>query len=474
MRVKKRKIVFCTVPRRVKSGAYEVFNEGGSSFPSIGLLILAAIAREDGNDAVFKDYLSVGADLENALSDMRKVSPDWIAISSNTDMILDASSFADEIKKNMPHIIILIGGPHVSAAPQETMEKCKSFDIGVIGEGEAAFGEILRTSGQPRELHQIKGIVFRDGGLVKVNNIRPFIDDLDSIPFPAWDLIDDMSIYKPAVTNYKRQPVFSLMTSRGCFGRCIFCDRKIFGNRVRMHSASYVMDMIRRLQTKYGIREVTFYDDNIVFDKKRLKSICGMLSREKERISWSCNARVDLVDEDTLTAMKLSGCWQIGFGIESGSQKILDTVQKGITVERIRRTAKMMRKLGMSMKGYFIIGSPGETEDTLRETYNLIMELELDDILVEYMTPYPGTELYERASEYGVMKGDWASLNSYEINFIPHGLDEKALKEYFYKYYKGFYLRPGIILKYALRMGNPVKMIDLGIKFLKFQSSGKN
>jgi len=208
-----------------------------------------------------------------------------------------------------------------------------------------------------------------------------------------------------------------------------------------------------------------------VFDKKRLMEICQAILAEKKPLSWSCSARVDRVDEEMLSLMKKSGCWQISYGVESGSGDVLKRLKKGITIEQIKKAMFLTRKLGMSARGYFIIGNPGETEGSLKDTLKLILELPMDDILVEYMTPYPGTDLYNDIAKYGAIEGDWSDLNSYGINFTPHGMTQEIMAEYFYKFYKAFYLRPGVIFRYIKRLKNPLKMFDLGMKYLKFSGS---
>lgn len=468
MQREKLKIVFCTPPLKRRRGAFEIFSAGGSSFPSAGLLILASIARKQGHKVLFRDFLNTGKEQDAAIEEVLGLKVDLVGISSNTDTIFQAQELASGVKQVRKDVVTLIGGPHISAVPVETMKCCRDFDIGFIGEAEQSFSILVNSDFSIDSLRRIKGICFRSGENIIVNERQPFIFNLDNLPFPAWDLIEDIRIYRPAVTNFKREPVFSLMTSRGCFGRCIFCDRGVFGNRVRMHSADYVIRMVRQLRQKYGIKEIIFYDDNMVFNKRRLKEICSLILKESNHLNWSCSARVDIVDKETLRMMKNAGCWQISYGIESGSQEILNTLRKGITVDKIRKTAGLMREIGLSMRGYFIIGNPGESLKTLKETLNLIRELPLDDILVEYMTPYPGTELYNNVRQYGTMLGDWSILNSYDMNFIPQGMDEECLKSYFFRFYKYFYLRPRIILNYTKRLKNPLKMADLAVNYLKF------
>ncbi len=467
------KILFCTPPQGAVDDATASFLEGGSSFPSIGLLILASIAREKGVGVVFEDLYNSGLDTASAMDVIRKESPDVVAISSNTDMIMSASALAGEIKRSAPGIKVIIGGPHVSAAAEETMEFCPDIDIAFRGEAETSFAKFLDSGFSPDGLKDINGICYRqDGGIVRTDDGK-FIADLDTLPMPAWDLIKDMNIYRPAVTNYKKKPVFSLITSRGCSGRCIFCDRGVFGNRVRCHSAAYVIGMIDKLRADYGINEITFYDDNMAYDKKRLSEICAHIRKKHSDLSWSCSARVDLVNKAILDEMKASGCWQISYGIESGSQEVLNTIQKGIRIDKVKESVRLTKAAGMDARGYFIIGNPGETRRTLEETLSLIKELPLSDILVEYMTPYPGTELYRDLDKYGAGTRDWTKLNSYSLNFIPRGMDEAVMKEFFYRFYRAFYLRPGIVVNYLKRLKNPVNVMDLGIKYIKFNMAGK-
>ena len=471
MPAKKFKILLATPPARKKEKAEAVFTEGGSAFPSTGLLILAEIARQAGHDVFFRDFLNEGLEPGAVLGVIGDLRPDIVAISANPDMILSAAGLAAQVKASHAGTVTLLGGPHVTAVPVETMESCGGFDYGFIGEAENSFAEFLAAGMAEDAIRGIRGLCYRRDGAVVVNERQPFIADIDTLPLPAWDLIPDMGIYKPAVTNHRREPVFSLITSRGCSGQCLFCDRGVFGNRIRMHSAAYVLRMIRRLREQFGINELVFYDDNMVYDKSRLLEICDCLLREPEPLSWSCSARVDRVDEEMLTQMKRAGCWQISYGIESGSPEILRKMKKGITLEQVRRTAALMRKVGMSMRGYFIIGNPGETEETLRQTLALILELPLDDVQVEYLTPYPGTELYREAGRYGTMRGDWSSMNSYMMNFLPHGMTEAMLSDYFYRCYRSFYLRPRVIMHYCARLKNPLKMADLAVKYFKFKMS---
>ncbi len=470
---KKFKILFCTPPPNRGSAIFEAFNEGASSFPPLGPLILASIARRRGHEVFFRDFLNTAKGSEGALREILALNLDCVGISSNTDMIFQASALAGGIKRAKKDILVLIGGPHISSAPFETMRLCVDFDVGFIAEAEQSFQELLDCGFSPEAFGKIKGICFRDEGEIIVNQRQPFIAELDSLPFPEWDIIEDMRAYRPAVTNFKRHPAFSLITSRGCFARCIFCDRGVFGNNVRMHSAKYVLGMIRLLCGKYGIREINFYDDNLLFDKSRIKEICLSMIEEKMNLSWSCIARVDMVDEETLRMMKEAGCWQISYGIESGSQQVLDALNKGTRVEKVREAAALMRKAGLSMRGYFIVGNPGETRDTLEETLKLILELPLDDILVEYMTPYPGTEISNNIGRYGNALGGWQTINSYKINFVPYGLTQECLKRYFFRFYKEFYLRPRSIFSYVRRLKNPLKVAGLGMKYVKFATAQK-
>ncbi len=279
---------------------------------------------------------------------------------------------------------------------------------------------------------------------------REYIENLDILPFPAWDIIPDFPhAYKLSAPLSIKGLEASIITSRGCPYNCIFCDRSVFGHKYRYHSAEYVLEMFRILTKGYQIKHVYIYDDTFITAKERLYEICNYLIKEKTKVSWSCQGTVH-VDYETLKLMKAAGCWQIGFGIESGSERILKVLKKSQTVEQVKKAVGMANKAGIKVRGLFIIGSPTETREDIMKSIALAKELPLDDLQVLNFTPFPGTEIYPIAKEYGEFEDNWGKMNFLEPIFIPYGLTKKELIEYQNKAHREFYLRFRVIWKYLM------------------------
>ena len=220
-------------------------------------------------------------------------------------------------------------------------------------------------------MSSVRGIAYRPDASCRELILTPPrepIEDLDSIPFPAWDLLPDLAkSYCPPAHTVKRFPASLIMTSRGCPGKCTFCDNKVFGRSVRTHSADYVVRLIRHLQQQYGIRELQIRDDNFLASKQRAVELCQRLIDEKIDLAWSCAGRVDMITPDMLQLMKRAGCWQIWYGIESGSNRVLKAIRKNTTCERIEAAVRSTKRAGISPCGFFMIGLPTETEDDIEE-----------------------------------------------------------------------------------------------------------
>ena len=442
----------------------------GSSLPSLGILILAAVTRQKGFPTTLVDAAALNLNPDRLLERVTSAQPDVLGLSATTFSIYHAAAFAARVKELLPNITVIIGGPHVSAAPLETMERFPEFDIAVIGEGEETIVELLKAVANDSTLDEISGIVRRRDGAVVSNGRRPFLADLNTLPYPAWDLLEGFpDLYPPATFKVKKLPAASLVTSRGCPNRCIFCDRSVFGSNCHAFSAEYVVGMIRHLVEQFGIREFSFEDDTFITFKKRLVAICQGIVNLGIDISWTCLGRVNSIDAETLALMKKAGCWQISFGIESGSQEILTTIHKNVTLAQIGRAVGLCRDAGILSKGFFIVGHPGETKHTLKQTLDFALKLPLDDISVTMLTPFPGTEIYERAAEFGEFDSDWSRMNLFNTVFIPHGLTREDLEQSQRMMLRNFYLRPRIILGYLRRLaGNPAMLKGLVAGSLAF------
>ncbi len=458
------KVVFLTPPVSLQQ-RYGNLAGAGSSMPALGVLTLAAAVRSKGFYPFVVEASALGLSYEDTIRIIAEISPSYVGISSTTLTIFQAARLARLMKELDPGITVILGGPHLTAVPQETMERFPQFDIGVIGEGEETTIELLNALAGNRDLSDVKGIVFRPSAYqsgcnpspepnrLAITPRREFIQHLDNYPFPAWDLLPEFpKAYKPPPFKVKNSPAVSIVTSRGCPYQCTFCDTSVFGNRFRAYSPEYIIAMIEELYHKYGIREFLIEDDTFLVSKKRAFHICESILKAGFKISWSCNSRVDLVDRDILKIMKKAGCWYIGFGIESGNQAILDLEKKDITLEQAQKAVKLTKEAGILAKGFFMVGHPRETQRSLQETIDFAKRSSLSDIAVTALTPLPGSQICSVADRYGAFDHDWRKMNLLNIVFVPSGLSRELLSRYRKRMLREFYLRPQIVRSYLNRI----------------------
>ena len=442
---------------------YGSFASVGSQAPPLGLCYLASSARKQGYSARIIDAPALHLDLTRTVSEIAQTDAEVVGISASTVSLSRALELAKAVRHNGIKAPLIIGGPHVSSMPQETLKECREFDLGVINEGEYTLPDIIASWKAGRAVDTIPGIVYRDGPEIKLSPPRGNIEDLDSIPFPAWDLLPHLArYYKPSPHSYLRLPSSSLMSSRGCNGTCTFCARPFMGEKYRAHSAEYTVAMVDHLVRTYGIKDIMFYDDNFLLDKKRVVAICEALLKKNYAISWSCLARPEITSVDLFGLIKRAGCWQIAYGIESGDQAILETIKKRVTLERIAEVIRKTNEAGIHSRGYFMIGCPGETAETIEKTTRFTRESGLKDFHVTFCTPMPGAELFDTAQSYGTFERDWRKLGFWDPVFIPTGMTKEQLIESHRRMYRKFYLRPSMLLRYGIKLliTNPRSIID--------------
>jgi radical SAM superfamily enzyme YgiQ (UPF0313 family) len=240
-----------------------------------------------------------------------------------------------------------------------------------------------------------------------------------------------------------------LISSRGCPQACTFCDRSVFGARYRYFSEDYIFELISHLCRKYSIQHLVFADDQFAASKARLIRLCEKMAAGNLKIRWNCDARVDSVDPELLKLMKRAGCWMISFGIESGSQKMLDDLHKGFDLEQAERAVRWTKEAGLRAKGLFMIGYPGETEETLHQTLSLLLRLPLDEMNLSILTPYPGTEIYRQAKSSNEFVEDWSRMNAMNCLLLPPALSSAGtLEKEYARIIREFYMRPGITFSY--------------------------
>jgi len=446
------KILFINPPLTIME-RYGLKYQSGGQTPPLGLTNLAASLRERGFDVKILDGAALSLSCEEVAQLTIKKNPDFVGLTAVTSSIGNTSKVASLIKEHLNKVKIIIGGPHFTAIPEKTLQLYPQFDIGCFGESDYTISELISSLTAGKDLRQVKGLFLRENGNLLFTGLRERVRDLDNLPFPAWDLLPNLAkYYCPPVHTLKKIPASMLVTSRGCPGQCIFCDRSMFGNNVSFYSASYVMAMIKNLYQNYGIREIQFRDDNFVAIKKRLMELCNLLITEKLDIVWTCMGRADMINPEMLNMMKRAGCWQIWYGIESGSQKVLDVINKKITLEEIKKAVLETEKAGIEPCATFIIGHPTETEDSINATIKFSLSLPLKEAHFSFMTPFPGSLLYEKAGEFGTFNNDWKMLSGWFPVFVPKELTEDKLVFFNKQAFRKFYFRPRIVLSYLKKI----------------------
>jgi radical SAM superfamily enzyme YgiQ (UPF0313 family) len=416
--------------------------------PPLGLLYIAAVCRPVVSKLECIDAIAEKLNITDMISIIKNFKPNIIAITCTTDTLDRAVDLAEQIKKENIEATIILGGAHISALPVKTLTDYDCFDMGVVGEGEYVLKELIENFGG--DYNQIKGLIWRNNEIITLNEKREMIQNLDELPFPARDIVK-MSYYIPASTEYKRLPSMSIVTSRGCPYGCAFCSKSIFGRSFRAHSPEYVVKEIEWLVSIYGAKDIRIVDDIFTLDKERVHKICDLIIEKKIDITWSCEARVDRVDEELLLKMKKAGCWEIGYGVETGSPEILKTLNKDVTIDRIIEVVYMTKKVGIQTRGFFIVGHKEDTPETIRQTIDFAKNLPFDIVQFSVAKFFPDTPIYVPIDI------DWAQevRKNKDFNcYIPKGMTYEYLKQMQDLAHKEFYSRPSFIIKQIFKIKN--------------------
>lgn len=424
-----------------------------SSSPPLGILSLASMIRKYGYQVEVVDAHAEGLTIEQIIDEVRQFDPQVIGLTAMTVMISASAQIAKAIKDYDSNIITILGGVHVTAEPIETLKRYPQFDYAVVGEGEVVFTEFLEQIRKQNEVDNVQSLVWRRSGDINVNQRRAFFKGLDEFPPPAFDLVPNLfNHYRLSVFGTKKFKSVGLVTSRGCTGKCTFCDLGVVGRGYRANTAKYLIELMKDVYQKYGVTDFLFYDDLFVGSRPRLKEICEIIIKEKLPFTWSCCARVDFIHVDMLKLMKDAGCWMIEYGIESGCQRIIDSMRKNITKEKIRETINATHDVGIVTKGNFIFGNPGEDHWSIVESIDFACSLKLNYAQHTFLQPLPGSELYETAGKYGSFDPSWDRFNTFSINFMPNGFTRDNLVAYSKYFWNRFYLRPHIIWQELMKI----------------------
>ncbi len=364
-----------------------------------------------------------------------------MGLTATTPAIYDAYEVARMVKGINPDCRVVIGGPHVSFTARQTLRECKAMDAVIMREGEITFRELVQAWDRGLPLKRTAGLAFRCNGGIAKNPARPFIKNLDTLPFPAWEKLP-MEKY-----NMNGRRFGMVMTSRGCPYDCIFCSSsQLCGKIWRARSPENVVSELKLLYDS-GIKEIEFMDDTFTLNNKRAEGICDAIIREGLDITWTCSSRVNTINKGLAKKLKRAGCHTVYFGIESGSQEILDMIGKGISLEQSRKAVRIARDTGLSTLGSFILGLPGETLKSISRTVRFAKGLGLGFAQFTTATPYPGTKLYTWAKSRGLLKTvGWSDFTTLRPVMEVPGLSLNQLKRSLTRAYLSFYLKPSFFL----------------------------
>lgn len=417
--------------------------------PPLGLLYVAAFLEKHSNhDIEIIDSQVEQLDYNSLQYRIALTKPDIVGITAMTMTMIDVIKTANLVKQIDHTIKVVLGGPHVNLFPDESI-RIRNADYLVLGEGELVFKELLDAIDGNSALGNIPGIVFQDNEQIINTGVRPYIKNLDQLPFPARHLTP----YKKYTSLLSKENVVTtLFTSRGCPFKCSFCDRPSLGKVFRARSAINVVDELEEC-IKLGIHDFLVYDDTFTVNKKRVIDICNEIVKRRLNISWDIRSRVDTVDEEIIMHLKKAGCQGIHYGIEAGTEKVLKVLNKGITINHARKIFNLTRKYEIPILAYFMIGNPKETLDDIHTTFKVMKSLKPDYLHMTILTPFPGTKIYYDGLAEGIIKKDyWKEFAANpRSDFVAPHWDEMFTKDELNKLlvrgYRSFYLNPLYVLK---------------------------
>jgi anaerobic magnesium-protoporphyrin IX monomethyl ester cyclase len=412
-------------------------------FIPLGIGYLAAVLEKNQYEVDVIDCQALKLSYEEFKSEISKRQPNIVGITSTTLTYKSALQIARIAKENCPNCLTVLGGPHATFWDNEALQECSDLDVVVRKEGEYTLLELAQRIETGKSFRDALGTTCRMEKEIIKNPDRPYIENLDELPFPAHHLFPLKHFRKYG------KVVFPLSTSRGCTFWCNFCSAvRMFGRRYRMRSPKSVVDELEFLNEKYGAQQFTFYDDAFSVDQSRVQKICEEIQNRKLKIEWDCETRVDMVTKDLLQQMRKAGCLAVWFGVEAGSQRVIDAMEKGITLEKTKRAFKWARESGLMTIASVILGFPEETPETAWETVKFIEEISPDDVGYYIATPYPGTPMYDYVKKMGWLKID--DFNKYDTAtpiFESPTISMKELREIRERAFQRFYLRPTYVLR---------------------------
>ena len=405
------RIVFVQPPNLQRSGDWKKMRV---SRPPINIALLSAYLRKFGHEPLIHDFDW----FEGTADDMAKIifacDPAVVGFTCLTPRMEITLSIAGRIKELNPEVRVILGGAHINAVKERSLYT-QDIDYAIYGEAEESIPDLLRALEAKGSLDSIGNLIYRRGDEVVMNAARPFIGDIDVLPFPAWDLLKLEEYQDPAIF---RGIHMGVMTSRGCPWRCIFCSSGVtWGHNVRFRSAENVIEELDIIVHRLGITNIMFYDDTFTLNKSRFLKICREIDRRRLNLKYYCQLRADTVDEEIAEALARSGCITAALGVESGDDRILKILRKGFTKDQITKAVAALKSAGVPILASYILGSPGETHESVHKTFEFARKLDTDQVKFMICTAFPGTELFDMAVEKGVLSLDMTPAQAAGITY---------------------------------------------------------
>jgi len=405
----------------------------------LGLLSIAAYLEREGHEVFVHDCLGPKAPTGNAANAgiILEHDPDMVGFSATTSGFLDACDLTMLIKGSRPEIKTVFGGVHISSMGGVLLERFKGIDFLCLGEGEVTLAELAAG----KDANQIDGLVWRDQDQTVTNAPRSHIHDLDDLPFPAYEKLKGFPQgYNLPLFSYILSPGGTMITSRGCIYQCSYCDRSVFKQGFRYNSPEYVYEHMRYLRTRFGVRHINIYDDLFTLNRRRITELCNLLISRPLGMQFNCAVRVGHADEELLQMLKHAGFLQLSIGIETGDSDLLDVHKPGVHLDEVRDTVKCIQEKGLRVKGLFMMGLPGDTEESIRKTSDFVMSLDLDDMNMSKFTPFYGAPIWSTIFDHGTFDYDWRKMNCLNFVYVPEDIDSKdTLDQLYNTHVKRFY-----------------------------------
>ncbi|MBI2361876.1 MAG: cobalamin B12-binding domain-containing protein [Elusimicrobia bacterium] len=422
--------------------------------PPLGVLSIAANLERHGYEVHVIDLHAEELNPAQFRAAVRTLRPRFVGITVWTPHFIPAHHIASICKAEVPDVRVIAGGTHAKIAPEQMLQN-PAFDAVCRGDGEDAMLEFVRGA-EPRS---ILGLSWLERGRVVHNPPREISLDLDAYPFPAYHLID-LDLYFPPVSSYRDLPAINVLMTRGCPGKCTFCNSA--NTTLRSRSPEKMVELLSMLRNEHGIRQAYFYDDTFTANPKSVREFCRLMLEKKVDMKWMCYVRGDMFTDALAELMARAGCHQVLMGVESGSSTLMAKIGKPIQKEKYLRAVQTAHRFGIEVRGSFIIGHLGETRETMVETVDFAKEMDVDFFQLSLMVPYPGTALFNECRERGLLfHEDYSRYGPSELVMKLDNLEGPEVVAFEKRSFFMFYMRPRILWRQVARIANWQQFKDL-------------